>query len=719
MEQTMHFDFLASHFMLQDILYTLIAFLVLPLFIMAPGYVIGWAADVLDFRQRRFLTRLLLGTTLSVAVVPAFTFLVVRFTHLKTMWWIFIPSWIIFFWLIFPHLRRFKFPQDRWVRWSIGLTLIWVVIALFSLVDIQLDQRVYFNVTAFDWTHRVAITDAIARTGIPPVNPFFFTGEPVYVSYYYFWSIIPALLNQFTGGIITARIAFVASAIWCGIALRAITALYQRFHSPEGKHHIEQRSVAANCLLFVTGLDMIFVFLLITRMPDFPGIFEKWNGNAQITSWSGASLWVPNHVASLIACLVGYILFQGITQLTPIRKKLATTILIGISLASAVGMSIYIPFIFIVFWGLWTLVSLFTNELRYKLIWLFLAGLLAFIFTVPFAYDVLESRDNLSTGGNLFAFWVRPIFLVESNSLVQQFIHSETLLNLINLILLPVNYFLELGFFLLAGLLYLQAAYKEHKALDILKPDFLLLLASVLVCSFLRSSMIFNNDLGWRGFLPAQFILLIWSANVLLNLFPTWFRKLNDGTPIKMSYMIRFTLVLTLVIGFFSSAFDILHSRFFFWMNDTQTWLTSQGGVYTDQNIGNRTYSLRQAYQFINEYYPKDSIIQNNPDVPDIDLSQGLYANHQTVVSGPGAMTYGVSLPAYKQLADQITPIFSDSSISSENVNDLCSKYSIDVMIVTDIDPVWKGSYSWIWQQQPIFETPSVRLFKCSLIHEN
>ncbi len=40
-------------------------------------------------------------------------------------------------------------------------------------------------------------------------------------------------------------------------------------------------------------------------------------------------------------------------------------------------------------------------------------------------------------------------------------------------------------------------------------------LVSILVCTFLRSGVIANNDLGWRGFLIAQFVLLIRGAQLL------------------------------------------------------------------------------------------------------------------------------------------------------------------------------------------------------------
>jgi hypothetical protein len=42
-----------------------------------------------------------------------------------------------------------------------------------------------------------------------------------------------------------------------------------------------------------------------------------------------------------------------------------------------------------------------------------------------------------------------------------------------------------------------------------------MLATSVLICTFVKSTAIQNNDLGWRGFLPAQFILLLWAASLL------------------------------------------------------------------------------------------------------------------------------------------------------------------------------------------------------------
>jgi hypothetical protein len=299
---------------------------------------------------------------------------------------------------------------------------------------------------------------------------------------------------------------------------------------------------------------------------------------------------------------------------------------------------------------------------------------------------------------------------------VQNLIQSKFLLNLIHFIFLPINYFLELGFFILAALLYFQSSYKDLKARQYMRIDLLLLFTSLFICSFLKSTIIPNNDLGWRGILPAQFILLIWSANALPRILSQVSGKLTNSLSFTISKSVQFALLLTFFIGLSSSLFDLLHLRFFFVMFDKQVWLTSQGGVYPPRDFGGEVFSLRQTYQFINDRYPNDIKIQNNPTVPDIDLPQGLYANRQSVVAGPGATTYGVPANEYHAFADLISPIFLDPTIPSETVKSICTNDLIDIILVIKNDPVWSDPHSWIWLQQPIFETSHTRVFRCGTI---
>jgi hypothetical protein len=72
------------------------------------------------------------------------------------------------------------------------------------------------------------------------------------------------------------------------------------------------------------------------------------------------------------------------------------------------------------------------------------------------------------------------------------------------------------GFFLVAGF------WRQYRATrqPLSRQDLacvLMLAISTLICSFLRSAIGYN-DLGWRGFLVAQFVLLLWSVDLFAEL---------------------------------------------------------------------------------------------------------------------------------------------------------------------------------------------------------
>ena len=81
---------------------------------------------------------------------------------------------------------------------------------------------------------------------------------------------------------------------------------------------------------------------------------EWWN-DAQITSWVGSLLWVPHHVAALIACFVAFLLLR---HQADVHRRWATApvIVAGMAFASAAGMSVYVTFTFVVAVALWLLV---------------------------------------------------------------------------------------------------------------------------------------------------------------------------------------------------------------------------------------------------------------------------------------------------------------------------------------------------------------------------
>jgi hypothetical protein len=286
--------------------------------------------------------------------------------------------------------------------------------------------------------------------------------------------------------------------------------------------------------------------------------------------------------------------------------------------------------------------------------------------------------------------------------------------NLLNLALLPLNYFLELGFFFLAGLLYFQSAVRDRKTLvDRLGIDLLLLATSGLICSFFRSAIIGNNDIGWRGLMPVQFILLLWSANVLVSIWKKRFGDVHLAFPINGSALIQKSLAVLLVIGLTSTLFDLAYLRGYAILADEMHWTTP---IYGRQETdwGKRFYGIREAYRFIGSRYPLTAIVQNNPRVESMVKTQGLYGMRQTAAAGKEYFfIYGASSSIYEAVSAPILPMFNDPALSFSEVEKRCRDSHIDILLMKDIDPVWKDIGSWVWKNAPVYQNDFVRVFLC------
>ena len=110
------------------------------------------------------------------------------------------------------------------------------------------------------------------------------------------------------------------------------------------------------------------------------GRIESWN--MPIMSWMNSIMWVPNHVASAVACMTGLMLFLNALQREK-KNLLIATFFVGASFASALGLSVWVTFTFLVFWVVWMLVSAFRNLERRWVGWMMLPGVFAIILSPP------------------------------------------------------------------------------------------------------------------------------------------------------------------------------------------------------------------------------------------------------------------------------------------------------------------------------------------------
>src|SRR5579883_1250224 len=491
----------ATHaFMLSDLRQSLIALLLFPLFVVAPGFVLAWLTDLLRFRRRTAPFQLAVSIPLSISICPIAIYLAGRFGSMRIVWGEFAAVWLIGAGILI-QLRQRAVPLSGSVRRFAMIAGIWTSVALFALIDLQWGRELYFSTIVLDYSVRTQFIHSITATGIPPANPFFYPGHFVPIRYHYFWLLVCSLVEQAGGRWIGPRAAWIAGAIWCGIGLIALVALYLRIIWYRGPASYLRRAVLGAALLGVTGLDILpnagLWILYAAGMPHAIQASGDW-WNEQVAGFTSTALWEAHYLCGLICCLTAFLVLWGVREETSLLRRAVYGTVAGLALGSAAGSAIYIAFVFGAFLALWTVLAMARRAWR-ETGALICAGVVAILVFIPYAHDL----RGPASGGPPLQFWVRPFSPIDA--LLRGPGQSRSVaVNLLNAAMLPLNYFLELGIFFVAGIRWWRERRRSSKQLQPAELAIALMVAtSILICTFVRSSVIGNNDLGWRGFLIA------------------------------------------------------------------------------------------------------------------------------------------------------------------------------------------------------------------------
>jgi hypothetical protein len=673
----------AHNFTLADLGACAEAFALFPLYVVLPGYVAAWLLDLFAFRRRTVPFRLALSIPLSISLGPIAVYLLGA--------WLFWPIWLSFAGLVCWEWwgRRFRLPETQKLR--LTPFFVWIVLALLSLVDLQLGDRLYYSIIGYDYSIRTEMIHSLATAGIPPRTPFFFPGHDVPLRYHYFWLMLCSQVARLGFG---ARAALIAGTPWCGFGLMGLVALYLRLFSPLGASRLSRRTAIAMALLGVTGLDILPTLLLIgLKVAGLSGMIfpsmEWWN--EQVDGWVYTMLWEPHHLSGLIACFTGFLCLWRAPE-EPGRGGLwKNSIVAGAAFATAVGSSIHIVFVFAIFLAVWTIITMLRRwpaDLK--------AAIVAGITCVALALPYLRSMTGAGSGGPPLTWTVRTFMLPEF--VLRAFGMHGWQIPVADLVLLPVNYVMELGLFFAVGWWRWKIWRAKGYALE--RQDVAaaaMIAVSVVICTFLRSSLISNNDLGWRGFLIAQFALLLWAADLLAD----WPQVPH-----------RALLALLIGLGAAGTVYDLAILRVYPMLADrgaapTLPWMSP------DRQLGRRNFAAREAYEWARAATGPNAIVQYNPDVPVQETAGLLYAERQAVAADPRCLTtFGGDAHECAPIEQSLQQLFSAGGDPAAFAR-VCSTLPIDILVAKDIDPAWSNHESWVWREQPVFANDYVRLFRC------
>jgi hypothetical protein len=694
------------NFTAADIIGSVEASLLLILILFIPGYVIGWLSNVFDFRERRFKTQVLLSTPVAVAVVPILIFLVGRYP--KVLWTLLGASWLGFVFLFLQIWKRWsrigvrRVPRVVWIGGALAFA--WAFIAIATLVDLQFKDRLYFSTTAFDYSTRTAFTAAAART-IAPINPFFAGNPPISLRYHYFWMLVCSLVTHL--GNVNSRQAMYGGTVWAGIALMSMIVISLKFFLGAREHLARKASIGCS-LLLVTGLDILpTAFLYIHSYTVTPDM-EWWN--EQITSWVDALLWTPHHIMGMATCMLALLVIRQ--PATTVYQRTAAILIAGLAFASAVGLSVLATFTFALFALFWLPLA------AYRKWWddvtgLLGAGAVGLIVALPYLKIVMGPGVNSSGGdGRFFAVAIRKFPL--AMDLIGSMFHTapQKLLvpDLILLLLLPLNYLLELGFFFAVGALRIHSIRTGSAQLTREEQTgWMIVGTSFLVGSFMRSTTIDSNDLGWRCFLQAQFVLLLWAVLLVDDWWSS--RRFSIGGRHALAGFVG-TLA---ALGLIGTVYQVSMLRIYPILQDNGM-ISPKMAPWLDQDrqLGERTYALRSVYESLGTMLPADAIVQYDPDATSF-IPQQLYSGHGAAMGLPQCgVVFGGDVSQCEGRMKSIVPLFRrPSQAESAGLDFTCREYGINVMVVDDLNPVWRQRDSWVWTRKPILANDYVRAFAC------
>jgi hypothetical protein len=682
-----------------------------------PGYSFGWATNLLQFRFSSVTRRILLSLPFSIVISTILANLIGRYIPAVIIMWIFIALAITFSlygvgrWVQLRKANPIKVPRSTKI--ALILAGLWIVVVIASLVDIEIGGRLYASIALWDHAVRIAFIHSALRSGPPPVNPFTYLGYAPTARYYYYWYVLcsyPARLIH-----INPRYVLYGSSVWTGFALAALILIYLRdfFGITE---NLRRKSVLGILLLSVTGFDIVpTIYEFLRAKSVFPDM-EWWNP-VQITSWLDALIWVPHHVAALVACFIGFLVLWSVRSCgknKPITRsvRILSEVFAALAFAASAGLSVYVTFTFALFLLCWGLRLLYKRAVQDFFLYLWTACLTVLI-SLPYLHDLLPpevagavSHGGSGGGGGPLAFGLRvlPNFLSTPYFLsVRGFTHPE--------ILAPfgvvVVYILEFGVFAIIGWDRLrQDIRKQSKLSEAEIASWYLVAIGMFIITFVRSSVISNNDLAFRSSMIVQFVLLLWGIDYLDH----WMFSVPWSWRTRKTLK-NFVICFALILGFIGTLYGLTISRTYTILDDDGMIAHPVSWLPAPPEVGIDLLNVRQAYERLDKMLPPHSIVQYNPMTNDY-LPLLTYDKFQSVDAFPDCGTeFGGDASKCPPVQAAIADLFNKPG--SYNIHELCASLSIDVLVAHKSDPAWSDRKSWVWKNSPIVENSYIRAFRC------
>jgi len=283
-------------------------------------------------------------------------------------------------------------------------------------------------------------------------------------------------------------------------------------------------------------------------------------------------------------------------------------------------------------------------------------------------------------------------------------------------VLLLPGYFVELGFY---GLVLLAAlwAMRRRRLDETARTALLLAVAGLVVSTFLRSTIVENNDFAMRSILIAQFFLLLLAV--------VWW----EGGLGETTRFLRGAMLAMAWIGLAGSVYQVVTLRVYLPVEE-------ELGRPEVSGLAERAMALRQGFDAMHPRVAKDAVVQYNTAQPGefFYLAEVMQAGRQMASAQPGcAAAFGGDVHACKGVEQGVARLFSPvlfdrlleadkegqvevpvGALSASNARIECDRLGVSYLIATRWDAVWSDPHAWVWTLPAVVDTNKVRVLACA-----
>jgi hypothetical protein len=507
---------------------------------------------------------------------------------------------------------------------------------------------------------KTAIIDAIARLGVPPVNPVFGqfgatcvpdTGSPSCLAYYYLWHFSAAevaLAANATGWEadigLTWFTAFASLTLMMGIAV-----------------WLAKRSAAAIWVVALAAAASLWITLQwMFGTSDLRPVLLAPIGMA---GWLFQATWVPQHVMAASCVVAAMLVVARLTE----RQSWTLVLTLALLIVAGFESSTFIGGITLAIAALLAAPIVFTavNSLRRRrlLAALALAALLVVCLIAPFVIN--HGAAGRARGG------ATPI-TVSHYRVFGEFLPLalRRTLDLPGywLVILPVELpILFAGVVALIALLRSAVPRAEKLTVALLA---CLAGAGLMVSWLLVSTLGKNNDLGLRAIIPAEIVLIVAVAAAAAGL---------------ATGRLRIVVIAVTLTGLVLSLPDTAKI-----IRDNVAGRQRPGGVAFAQSP--------ELWAAVRRYAPPAARVANNPLFVKeltpwpVNISWALLANRNSCFAGLDLALAYTSLPAERRAAidAQFVRVFAGDG-TADDVHAMATQYGCEVIVLAPTDKAWEN----------------------------